>query len=341
MKKIDMIVDTQFGSTGKGLIAGYLAERRGYDTVVTANMPNAGHTFINAAGRKWVHKVLPNGIVSPGLKRVMIGPGAVFSPEQLVKEVKDSIDLLAGKDLVIHEGAALLLDRHRTQEQQTLNSISSTMQGSMAAMVEKMQRDPGRPILARHWANQLTEFIPEEVNVAVIPARTWARCLSFCHNVLAEGAQGYSLGINAGFWPYCTSRDCTPMRFMSDMALPRSHELRVVGTARTFPIRVGNTEGGTSGPGYPDQKEVTWEQIGQAEERTTVTNRVRRVFTFSIQQIEEACAVMEPDTLFLNFANYLQDREEVLDLCHKIYFHTGVPIQWLGWGPKASDVEAV
>ena len=65
MKKVDMVIEMQFGSTGKGLIAGYLAEKYGHDVVLTANMPNAGHTYINATGRKWVHKALPSGITSP------------------------------------------------------------------------------------------------------------------------------------------------------------------------------------------------------------------------------------------------------------------------------------
>ncbi len=78
MNKLDLIVDLQYGSTGKGLIAGYLAEKHGYDCVVNANMPNAGHTYIDDKGQKMVHKVLPNGIVSPSCDTVLIGPGSVL-----------------------------------------------------------------------------------------------------------------------------------------------------------------------------------------------------------------------------------------------------------------------
>ncbi len=45
--KVDLVVDLQFGSTGKGLLCGYLSESDDYDTVITANMPNAGHTYID------------------------------------------------------------------------------------------------------------------------------------------------------------------------------------------------------------------------------------------------------------------------------------------------------
>ena len=62
MKKVDIIVDLQFGSTGKGALAGYLAANSDYDVVVSANMPNAGHTFIDSKGQRMIHKVLPSGI---------------------------------------------------------------------------------------------------------------------------------------------------------------------------------------------------------------------------------------------------------------------------------------
>ena len=65
MRQGHIILDLQFGSTGKGLLAGYLAEKVEPDTVVTAWAANAGHTYINAAGEKFVHTMLANAIVSP------------------------------------------------------------------------------------------------------------------------------------------------------------------------------------------------------------------------------------------------------------------------------------
>src|SRR5690554_4664471 len=127
MPRVTMIVDLQFGSTGKGLIAGYLAEREAPDTVINANMPNAGHTYVDAKGRKFMHKVLPNGVVSPNLKRCMIGPQSVFSLEQLRKEAGECKDLLGdgGSKLIIHPDAVVLQDSHRELEQANLSKISS------------------------------------------------------------------------------------------------------------------------------------------------------------------------------------------------------------------------
>ena len=42
-----LICDMQYGSTGKGLLAGYLAMNHGPDTLMTAWGPNSGHTYVN------------------------------------------------------------------------------------------------------------------------------------------------------------------------------------------------------------------------------------------------------------------------------------------------------
>ena len=81
-----MILDLQFGSTGKGLLAGYLAKMRSPDVVVTAWGPNAGHTYIDSDGRHFIHRMLANGIVSPNLKAVLIGPGSVIDLDALEQE---------------------------------------------------------------------------------------------------------------------------------------------------------------------------------------------------------------------------------------------------------------
>lgn len=334
-KKVDMIVDLQFGSTGKGLIAGFLAERGDYDTVITCNMPNAGHTYIDSKGQKMIHKVLPNGIVSPHLKVVMIGPGAVFDPQRLHDEMDAAVKLGYLPDhvqIMIHPNATVLRAAHREVEQAMLSGISSTMQGSMAAMVHKMQRhQTDAPIAANETSAVMRNY--------VCTHEEWRDALEQADSILAEGSQGYSLGINTEFYPFTTSRDCTPARFLSDMGVPHSMLRKVIGTARTYPIRVGNTSDGFSGPCYDDQREVTWEELGQTPEKTTVTGRIRRVFTFSMQQVKEACFYCAPDEIFLNFCNYLPDGDWI-ELCNQISRETQVPVRYAGFGPAFNDVYA-
>lgn len=333
-KKVDMIVDLQFGSTGKGLIAGYLAAERGYDTVVTCNMPNAGHTYIDTLGQKMVHKVLPNGIVSPELRAVMIGPGAVFDPKRLKMEISIAKEFgyLQGAIIMIHPNATILHEKHAAAERATMSGISSTMQGSMAAMVDKMSRNTTKtlsPLAQDSDDPTVVEYVCTQAE--------WIDALQEAEAILAEGSQGYSLGINTEFYPFTTSRDCTPARFLSDMGIPHDMLRTVIGTARTYPIRVGNTADGYSGPCYQDQHETTWDELGQTAETTTVTGRIRRVFTFSHEQIKEACFYCAPDEIFLNFCNYMPT--DFHRLIEEIEHNTGVQVRYQGWGPAHNCVD--
>ena len=120
------------------------------------------------------------------------------------------------------------------------------------------------------------------------------------------------------------------------------HELRkTIGVARTYPIRVG----GTSGPGYLDQEELSWEQVGQPEERTTVTNRIRRVFEFSAMQIAEAIRQSGPNEIFLNFCNYQTEQENTLliRLLDKICgdMNGFGRVRYLGHGATIGDIEEI
>lgn len=335
---IDVIVDLQFGSTGKGLIAGYMANTRSYVTVVAANMPNAGHTFVDHMGRKFVHKALPSALCSV-IPHALIAPSAVFSLEQLKKELTFlNENGYPGKFVYIHEHATLLTEHHKQMESGgDYKAIGSTQQGSAEAMVAKLRRDMlANPTIGAAYG---IGPIPDTENqVFVVSHQQYLGLVNADVPILVEGSQGYSLGLNAGFYPYCTSRDCTVTRLLSDCLIPRDRINNVVGVARTFPIRVG----GTSGPGYEDQKELSWAEIGQAEERTTVTNRVRRVFDFSYEQIREALSQNVPDEIFLNFCNYLQG-DEVAKMIDKIdnecrQLQIDCRVRYVGWGPSVNDV---
>ena len=160
--------------------------------------------------------------------------------------------------------------------------------------------------------------------------------------IFVETAQGFSLGINSGFYPYTTSRECTVGQALADARIPPRFLRRVAMTVRTFPIRVGNTAG-SSGPCYHDQEETSWEELGQTPELTTVTKRVRRVFTFSWEQYRQACRVNQPDLVFANFLNYLKEPDAQQEFLYKLetvaQAETGIrPIILGGHGPMMEDV---
>jgi len=341
--KAYMILDLQFGSTGKGSLAGYLAIEREPDTVVTAWAPNAGHTYIDENGREFIHRMLANGIVSPKLKTILIGAGSVVDPQCLHDEIFACKDLLQGKKIVIHPQAAIVLPEHLNIEKANVK-IGSTMKGSGAALIQKIQRDPDNCNNARMAFPQdiCNKIHAMGVNI-VISADEYRVAIKQAKVMQIEGAQGYSLSVHHGFYPYCTSRDVTPAQVMADCCIPYSIKPEVYGTLRTFPIRVANRYDengkliGTSGCGYDDQVELDWSKVGVEPELTTVTKLPRRVFSFSLMQTQEACFQCSPDYLFLNFANYMHE-DDLATLKTRIEAATGIPVRWLGFGATHNDV---
>lgn len=362
MKKATIICDMQFGSTGKGLIAGYLAERDQPDVVVTAWSANAGHTYINREGRKWVHCMLANGIVSPKLKTVLIGGGSQMSIPVLLEEIEGSVDLLQGKSILIHENACIIQQRHIEEENGPMTKIGSTKKGCGAAMIEKIRRNPESKIVAKHLMKDGIQGVLKNktlgfedisrhfeelgVCVKVVSNAEYLKVLHAAERVQVEGAQGFSLGLHNGFYPYVTSRECTPAQICSDCNIPLAMVEKVVGTMRTYPIRVANrydeqgNQIGWSGPCYPDQKELTWEEMGVTPEKTTVTKLTRRIFGFSREQTRQAIQVVMPDEIFLNFANYCGDEEELVDII-KTISREGGNVSYIGWGESAAHIETV
>lgn len=339
MKSLHVITDLQFGSTGKGLFAGYLANKLEPDTVVSAWGPNAGHTFINELGRKYIHTMVPNGIVSPRLRRVLIGPGSVINVASLTRELEEVGDHFpAGVILAIHESACVVQNRHVQEEATYGSAIGSTMKGTGAAMAEKItRRTPDRPIIARDT---------HELQHHVVSAEVYDELLDESGVVLVEGAQGFSLSINQGFYPHVTSRECTTHQILSDCGIPhvaRHLDLTVYGVARTYPIRVANRydgngkQIGTSGPCYEDQFELEWTALNREPELTTVTKLPRRLFTFSGEQVRRAVRMNGVDKVFLNFVNYCRDGEQLHGIIRAIENYA--PVEWLGWGPQVNDVK--
>lgn len=351
MKQLTAITDLQFGSTGKGLLAGYLAQRMKPDCVVAAWGPNSGHTFIDADGAKMVNVALPNGIISPNLETVLLGPGSVIDPKLLLSEIDTYTKYVDGVDIMIHEHAAIVTEEHRQLEAFGTLAIGSTMKGVGEAVIQKIRRDRAKMNIAR----EMLRGTPLEGNV--VSVEEYNTAIDDALHVMVEGSQGFSLGLNQGFYPYVTSRDCTLHQIMNDCAIPldqlRTARVRTYGVARTYPIRVANRfrdgqQVGWSGPGYYDQREIEWRDIGIEPELTTVTRLPRRIFTFSLEQVRQAVRMNGTQGIFLNFCNYSQavnkrspesEARTIPELIHAIESLTQCPVMWTGWGPSVSQVE--
>ena len=342
--KIDMVMDFQYGSTGKGLIAGYLAKREKYDTAICAFATNAGHTYIDRARHLHVMtQQLPVAITSPDVRTILIGPGAAIHLETLRAELARYAECMKGKTLIIHPHAAVVEDYHAAEEiADGRTKMGSTAKGVGAAFAERIRRDTLAPnIIGRRVSTH------DALHGMIGTLDTYRDALMAAESVIIEGAQGFSLSMYHGQYPYTTSRDVTPWQIAADCGLPYrwASYVRVIGTLRTLPIRVNNRDG-SSGPHYPDQEELTWDAVGVDPELTTVTRLPRRIFSFSQQQFQEAmfhCGGYWETRLFLNFANYTRNEEHLKELMDMIHMPTKMNanrghICWLGFGPDDADV---
>lgn len=323
-------VDGQYGSTGKGVINGLMAEmfRDRVDVVSTNAGPNSGHTtFYN--GEKIVLKQLPTFSVVAALARTadpnlfapdvktVINSGAIINPEILDAEVKK---YLVRRPPYVEGRAAIITEACIAEDVTNVKGVASTGQGIGPAMIGKLKRTAD----------------------AVKDAQR--KPFEYKGKVYIEASQGFSLGINQPFYPKVTTRECTVAQALSDAGISPKHFRKSVMSVRTFPIRVGSTEN-SSGAHYPDQKEITFEDLGVKPEYTTVTKRMRRIFTWSDQQFRASIRTNTPDAIFVNFMNYLDEDVRanwVEDNIVKPYVEEmGYPLETvlLGHGPMATDVE--
>jgi len=348
MTEIVAIQGMQWGSEAKGSIALVTALGWQPDAVVAAWHPNAGHTA-HMNDKKYVHSMLPIGALSPSVKTILIGPGAVVDLHKLQTELAYAADHVRGKHVIIHSNAALLQTTD-ADEEKDLVRIGSTMKGSMIAAIRKMRRGPQATIgqvLLRH-------------DLITVSGSAYDSAVDNSNKLLVEGAQGYGLGIHTPFYPYCTSRDVSTAQLLADCRIPWSDDIRTIGVCRTYPIRVANRYDdkgeriGWSGDTHPFQRELNWqEDLHREPELTTVTKLPRRIFDFSLEQVWEAARIMRPSCIALTFCDYLLSMDDnlclngqgranlpqpVKQLAGSIRTHINVPVRLFSFGPTVRDV---
>lgn len=364
-----MVTDGQWGSCGKGLISTALAYKYEPELISTTNMANAGHTAVNNAGEAFVAKAVPscsaiNKWNEPGKynPKIFIGSSAAFHLDRILQEIEEC---RLGDKIIIHERAGVITQTHRDLENNNVEGtkhIASTMQGCGAFLAEKVMRRKDLK-LAKDY-EQLAKYMATKIfNCTSVPVAL-NNILNDGQTILHEGSQGFSLDINHGsHYPQCTSRGTTATQNLADMGLPVQQMGDVYLVIRPYPIRVGNVveDGnivGHSGGTYQGQEEISWEQVAKLsgapldiinKELTTVTKRLRRVFTFSDEQLLDAVIVNGATQIALNFANYIdwscygtEDFDalpaKVIDFIHRIEDLTRIPVTIVGTGPQNNHV---
>jgi len=300
---------------------------------------------------QYQHTLQGGELSQPYCPEVVLGAGAAFDIDQLLKEFYEC----KCPKLTIHERAGVITEKHRNQESMEgetgTKHIASTMQGCGAFLSSKIMR--GSDVsLARSYSSlshltnyerlvdglgpQICQFL-DPSDRDYLPAILIA-ALKSGMTMLHEGSQGFGLDINHGSeYPRCTSRSCTIGQSVTDMGIPHQLIGDVYLVIRPYPIRVGNVveDGvlkGHSGGCYPDNEEISWSDVAKkagapesvmAGELTSVTKRLRRVFTWSDIQFRRAVEVNGANKICLNFANYIDwscyGKNQWADLSPKIH----------------------
>ena len=138
--RLNIIFDGQFGSTGKGKIAAYLARKYNIDLAISNNMPNAGHTFWHE-GKAYITFHLPAAVANP-TTQLALGPASAIYLPLLWEELEVLSNFHAASRLFVHPNAIIVEDRHRELEARELVRVSSTTKGCGAALADKIMRSP-------------------------------------------------------------------------------------------------------------------------------------------------------------------------------------------------------
>ncbi len=301
---VDVLVGGQYGSEGKGQIASYLAPE--YDVLVRVGGPNAGHRVYEDTVPYTFH-LLPSGTRVAPQARVVLGPGVTLSLPVLQQEIADC-RLEPGR-LFIDPQALLIEPSDITFEQESLRKqIASTARGVGAATARKVLRTAAQP--AVRLAKDVEELGPFLRPTREVLEDTYARG----GRVLVEGTQGAGLSLHHGDYPYVTSRDTTASGCLAEAGIAPGRVRKTLLVCRTYPIRVQNPDGGTGTSG-PMVGELSWDEIARrsglpldellSQERTSTTDRQRRVSEFDWVLLRKAASLNAPTDVVLTFVDYL------------------------------------
>jgi adenylosuccinate synthase len=307
---VDVLVGGQYGSEGKGNIASYLA--REYDMLIRVGGPNAGHKVYEEPAPYTFHQ-LPSGTRSSEAQ-IVIGPGALINIGMLLKEIADcQVD---ADRLSIDPQAMIIEERDKRNERPLIEGIASTGQGVGYATARRIigrgiPNGKNKVRLAKD-VHDLRPFVRETHELL-------ERAFSSGKKIFLEGTQGTGLSLFHGYYPWVTSRDTTVAGCLAEAGISPRRVRKVIIVCRTYPIRVGNAPETQNTSGYMSQ-ELAWSEISRrcgvsltelvSKERTSTTNRERRVSEFDWQLLRKAASLNAPTDVALTFVDYLDMRNK-------------------------------
>ena len=319
--QITAIVGAQWGDEGKGKITDFFAGTSDY-VVRFHGGNNAGHTVI-VDGNTFKLHLIPSGVIY-GKPISVIGNGVVIDPKVLIDEIDYLKEKGVDPKLIISDRAHVIMPYHialdgvLSDHQQNL-AAGSTNRGIAPVYADKMFRNGIRmvdllePEVFREklekgfsFNKKLIETISgESLNLTI--EETYKTYLEYGETlskyitdisvelfeeyksgkrILFEGAQGISLDVDHGVYPFTTSSNTATGHISIGTGVNFHKVDRVIGVVKAYLSRVGES------PLPTEFLDATAERIRDVgKEYGTTTGRPRRIGWLDLVQVRQAVRV--------------------------------------------------
>ncbi len=342
--KVTVVVGAQWGDEGKGKITDYFARQADY-VVRYHGGNNAGHTVI-VDGSEYKLHLIPSGVLYDHPVSV-IGNGVVIDPKALLKEIDYLNNKDIKPQLHISDRAHVIMPYHKQMDAALTNhqgklAAGSTMRGIAPVYADKMFRhgiriidlvDPDilneklkkayqfnsnlinaisdqvikedeKSIFNEYieYGKQLSPYI-KDVSLELYHAQQNGKAILF------EGAQGISLDVDHGIYPYTTSSNSIAGNIATGTGVSFRDINRIIGVTKAYISRVG------IGP-LPTELPVEQGDYlrKKGKEYGTTTGRPRRVGWLDLVQVRQAVRVNGLTEIALTKLDILSDNGD-LSVC--------------------------
>ena len=342
--KVTVIVGAQWGDEGKGKITDYFARQADY-VVRYHGGNNAGHTVI-VDGSEYKLHLIPSGVLYTHPVSV-IGNGVVIDPKALLNEIDYLNNKNIKPQLYISDRSHVIMPYHKVMDLALTNhqgklAAGSTMRGIAPVYADKMFRhgiriidltDPDilneklnkayqfnrnlinaisdqdieedeKSIFNEYieYGKQLSPYI-KDVSLELYRAQQNGKAILF------EGAQGISLDVDHGIYPYTTSSNSIAGHISTGTGVSFRGINRIIGVTKAYISRVG------IGP-LPTELPVKQGDYlrKKGKEYGTTTGRPRRVGWLDLVQVRQAVRVNGLTEIALTKLDILSDNGD-LSVC--------------------------
>ena len=319
--KITAVVGAQWGDEGKGKITDFFACDSHY-VVRFHGGNNAGHTVI-VNGNTFKLHLIPSGIIY-GEPMSIIGNGVVVDPKVLLDEIAYVKEKGIDPKLMVSDRAHVIMPYHIALDSALSGhqgglAAGSTNRGIAPVYADKMFRNGIRMIdllepqvfqekLEKGYAfakglieKSLEQSLDITVNEIFDTYVAYGKALApyICDtsielynahkagkSILFEGAQGISLDVDHGIYPYTTSSNTAAGHISTGTGVSFRDIDRIIGVAKAYLSRVG--ESPLPSEIHGDEADALREKGG---EYGTTTGRPRRVGWLDLVQVRQAVRV--------------------------------------------------